>query len=193
MPKHVLKVGEKILFGIFGAFIVLATASFVILEVVRHKSSKPLFETKTHYELSAEGQRGSALFRESRCTSCHRAMRNGTNMALSLDGVGSRRTPDWLMNFLLNPETTYDARTIDHGAAPKEAAYVAELPKENLHAIAVFLSELRADQGAASSPLPPEGRSEFIDSMVKVWAPKEWDERYQDIREKPVDASATAP
>ena len=74
-------------------------------------------------------------------------------------------------------------RTVDHGPA-KEAAYVAELPQEKRHAIAVFLSELRADNGAATAAAPPEGRSEFIDSMVKMWAPAEWNDKYQDVRTK---------
>jgi hypothetical protein len=38
--------------------------------------------------------------------------------------------------------------------------------------------------GSAAAPKPPEGRSEFIDNMLKVWAPKEWDEKYSDIRTK---------
>ncbi len=95
------------------------------------------------------------------------------------------------MAFLTQPEKTYDARTIDHGPAPKEAAYVAELPPNVLNDIAAFLSELRADQGSAAAPKPPEGRSEFIDNMLKAWAPKDWDERYTDVRKKPAEGEAS--
>lgn len=192
MSKKALKTGEKLLFGIFGVFVVLAVISFIILEVVRFKSTKPMFEATMHFDFTPEGKRGSELFREARCTSCHRAMRNGTNMGLSLDGLGSRRTRDWILEFLKNPEKTYDARTIDHGPAPKEAAYVADLPPQDVNDIATFLSELRADVGAAAAARPPEGRSEFIDNMVKAWAPKEWDEKYTDIRTKPDDAEPPA-
>lgn len=182
--KKSLKTGEKVLFGIAGVFILLAVIAYIILEMFRLSSDTPMFETKTSFDFSEQGAVGSALFRESRCTSCHRALRNGTNMGLSLDGVGSLRTVDWLYNFLKNPEQTYGAPTIDHGAAPKEAAYVSELPDENLRAIAQFISELKAEQGSASAPVPPDGRSEFIDNMVKTWAPKEWKEKYSDVREK---------
>ncbi|WP_455208308.1 c-type cytochrome [Kaarinaea lacus] len=182
--KQAVKTGEKVLFGIFGVFILLAVIAYIILESFRLTSDKPMFETKTSYDFSEQGSAGSALFRESRCTSCHRALRNGTNMGLSLDGVGSLRTYDWLYNFLKNPEQTYGSSTIDHGAAPKEAAYVSRLPDDQLKAIAQFISELKAEQGSASAPVPPEGRSEFIDSMVKTWAPKEWKEKYSDVREK---------
>ena len=182
--KKSLKTGEKVLFGIAGVFIVLAVIAYIILEMHRISSDTPIFETKTSFDFSEQGAVGSALFRESRCTSCHRALRNGTNMGLSLDGVGSLRTPEWLYNFLKDPEQTYGAPTIDHGAAPKEAAYVSKLADEDLRAIAQFISELKAEQGSASAPVPPDGRSEFIDNMVKTWAPKEWKEKYSDVREK---------
>jgi len=182
--KKSLKTGEKVLFGIAGVFIVLAIIAYIILEMYRLSSDTPIFESKTSFDFSEQGAVGSALFRESRCTSCHRALRNGTNMGLSLDGVGSLRTSEWLYNFLKDPEQTYGAPTIDHGAAPKEAAYVAKLPDEDLRAIAQFISELKAEQGSASAPMPPDGRSEFIDNMVKTWAPKEWKDKYSDVREK---------
>ncbi|MCI0507557.1 MAG: cytochrome c [Gammaproteobacteria bacterium] len=182
--KPSVKTGEKVLFGVVGVFILLAVIAYIILESVRLTSDTPMFENKTSFDFSEQGSIGSALFRESRCTSCHRALRNGTNMGLSLDGVGSERTYDWLYNFLKNPEQTYGASTLDHGAAPKEAAYVSRLPDDQLKAIAQFISELKAEQGSASAPVPPDGRSEFIDSMVKTWAPKEWKEKYSDVREK---------
>ena len=182
--KHPLRQGEKILFGIVGVFFVLAVIGYAILEVVRITSDDPMFESKTSYDLSADGRRGSQVFRESQCTACHRAMRNGTNMGLSLDGVGSRRTVVWLESFLQRPEEMYPSATIDHGMPPKEAAYVSEMPREDLRVIAVFLSELKAEQGSSSSPLPPEGRSSFIDNMVKVFAPESWKEKYQDVRER---------
>ena len=182
--KKSLKTGEKVLFGIAGVFIVLAVIAYIILEMYRLSSDTPIFESKTSFDFSEQGAVGSALFREARCTSCHRALRNGTNMGLSLDGVGSLRTVDWLYSFLKNPEQTYGAPTLDHGAAPKEAAYVSKLADEDLRAIAQFISELKAEQGSASAPVPPDGRSEFIDNMVKTWAPKEWKEKYSDVREK---------
>jgi len=187
--KLSLKTGEKVLFGIFGVFVVLAAIAYVILETVRLTSDQPMFAATSNYDFTEQGALGSALFRESRCTSCHRALRNGTNMGLSLDGTGSLRSYDWIYNFLKDPEKIYEADTLDHGSAPKEAAYVAQMPDDKLQAIATFISQLKADRGSSSSHLPPEGRSEFIDSMVKTWAPKEWGEKYQDIRTKNQDSS----
>lgn len=187
--KQPLKQGEKILFGIFGAFLALAVLAYAVLEIVRLKSDTPMFEAKTSYNLSEEGKRGSGLFRESRCTSCHRAMRNGTNMGLNLDGIGTRKTRDWIQAFLFDPEKTYGSITLDHGRSPKEAAYVSELPKEDLLAIATFLSELKAEQGSAAAWQPPEGKSGFIDNMVRMWAPNKWANEYDDVRNAPVDDS----
>jgi len=184
MASGGLKRGEKILFGIFVLIGVFAVASFVMLEVIRSHSDKPLYATTTHYDFSEEGLRGSVLVRKTGCTACHRALRNGTNMGLNLDGIGSKRSFDYLLNFLKNPEATYPTKTVDHGPAPKEAAFVSQLPEADLHAIATFLSELRADRGSAVARLPVEGRSGFIDEMVKVWAPGTWKSEYKDVREE---------
>ena len=181
--KQSLKQGEKILFGIAAAFIIVAVIAYVLMEVVRHNMDEPMFEQRTHFTLSDEGQQGSVVFRKSGCTSCHRAMRNGTNMGLSLDGVGSVRTAEWLYDFLRNPELLYGSETVDHGPAPKEAAYVARLSAKELHALAIFISELKSDKGSASAPMPPDERSEFIDNMLENFAPPNWKDKYKDVRD----------
>lgn len=182
--KQSFKRGEKVLFGIFGAFLIFSVVAYAALEMVRANRAKPLYQVTTHFTLSKEGGRGAILFRHERCTSCHRAMRNGTNMGLNLDGIGSRRSPDWIYNFLRNPEQTYGAVTLDHGTPPKEAAYVMKMPEQDLRAIAVFLSELRAESGSPVASAPPPGDSSFIDTMVEMWTPDAWKEKYEDVRTK---------
>jgi len=184
MSKLVLKSGEKVLLIIFGVIFFMALAGYGALEAMRVRSDKPVFVQRTHFDFSEEGKRGSEIYRVSRCSSCHRALRSGTSMGLTLDGLGSKRSLEWIEQFLRNPEKTYGAPTIDHGDPPKEAAYVASLPPKDLHAIAVFLSELKADRGAADAEAPPEGRSQFIDDMVKAWAPDSWKDRFEDVRDK---------
>lgn len=189
MAKAGLKRGEKILFGIVGALGVMAIVSFVIMERVRAKMDHPMFASKTHFDFTKEGLKGSTLFRVKGCTDCHKAERNGTNMGLDLDGDGSRRSLQFLVDFLKNPEPTYasvtnGAKTVDHGPN-KAAAYVAQLPDADRHALAVFVSELRATQGSADAPLPPQGRSPFIDAMVKDWAPDWWKKDHKDVRTTP--------
>ena len=142
-----------------------------------------------HFDFSPEGLEGSQRFRDLGCSNCHRAVRDGTNNGVNLDGIGSRRTLDYLVAFLHQPEATYRAQTMDHGA-DKGAAYVAGLPDKDLHALAVFLSELKATQGSPDARQPDEGRSGFIDEMVKIWAPSAWKSQYHDVRERRWNASA---
>ena len=184
MAARGLKRGEKILFGVFALIGIFAVASFIMLEIVRSRMDRPLYPNHVHYDFSAEGLLGSTLFRKAECTQCHRAIQNGTNAGVDLDGIGSKRTLQYLRDFLKHPEATYASETIDHGAAPKEAAKVAKMPAADLDAIAVFLSELRNDQGASSARLPVGERSGFVDEMVKVWAPENWKSDYKDIREE---------
>ena len=178
-----LKSGEKILFIVFGVFFILAAIAYVALESIRLTADEPMFKPNTFFDFSEKGKQGSAIYRKARCNSCHRALRAGTSMGLSLDGIGSKRSVEWLEKFLADPETMY-GKTLDHGLPPKEAAYTAELPKEDRHLIAVFLSELRADAGSSVAKVPPPEHSAFIDNMVKMFAPDEWKEKYVDIRDR---------
>ncbi len=178
-----MKLGEKLLFGGFALIGIMAFASWVVLEVVRSRLDKPMYPV-LQYNFSAEGLRGSEIFRTAGCTICHRAMRNGTNMGLVLDGIGSKRTLEYLNKFLIDPEATYPGTTMDHGPS-KGAAFVAKLPQADLQAIAVFLSELRANPGSNASRLPPVGgESKFIDEMVRMWAPDSWKSEHKDVREE---------
>ncbi len=185
-----LKSGEKILFIVFGVFFVLATIAYVGLETVRLNSDEPMFEQTTFFDFSEEGKKGSELYRKARCNSCHRALRSGTSMGLILDGIGSKRSVEWLEAFILNPEATYGHETLDHGPSPKEAAYAMKMPREDITRIAIFLSELKADPGSSVSKMPPPEHSVFIDSMVKMWAPAEWKEKYTDIRDRKPEEEA---
>lgn len=187
--SQAFKSGEKIMFIIFGVFFLLAVVAYVAMESIRHSSKEPMFKQTTHDNFTKEGKAGSVLYHKANCNSCHRALQTGTSMGLSLDGIGSLHDLKWLEAFLKNPEKTYGAPTLDHGFPPKEAAYVMQMPEKERHLIAVFLSELKADAGSSEAPKPPPERSEFIDNMVKTWAPKEWKEKYRDVRtEQPKSA-----
>jgi len=183
-PKKKLKTGEKLLFIVSGGFVFLALIAFGIMMYMMATSDKPIFEQHTHFDLTKLGKRGAQIYHTQACSECHRAMSEGTNMGNSLDGIGTRRSEAWLERFLAHPEETYEHETMDHGKKPKQAFYVSQLPKEDIHALAVFLSELKSDQGSSSSPVPPKGDSPFIDSMVKMWAPDEWKHKYKDIRDQ---------
>ncbi len=181
-----LKRGEKVLFSVVGLLGVMAVISFIGMEIYRSHLNHPMYADATHFDFSEEGSKGSEIFRHDGCTACHRAVRNGTNMGLDLDGIGSKRSLQYLVDFLKNPEVTYasvtnGAQTVDHGPG-KAAQGVANLPESERHALAVFLSELRANRGSPDAPLPPKEQSSFIDAMVKEWAPDWWKKDHKDIR-----------
>ena len=178
-----MKLGEKILFGIVGLLVVITVVSFFSLESIRHHSAKPLFPILTHYEFSAEGEKGYSIYQQRGCYECHHAVGSGTSMGVSLDGMGSKHDQNYFYNFLKNPEKTYGAKTLDHGTPPKDAAYVSELPDSDLRSMAVFVSELKADQGSSSSFEPPEEQSSFVDAMVQMWTPAGWKTSFTDIRD----------
>lgn len=180
-----VKTGERVIFIVTIIFLVLAAIGFGIMEYVRQHSDKPMFASNTHYNFTKEGERGMRLFfRKGNCTDCHRALNSGTNMGaqVDLDGEGSKRSVTWLEDFMRMPEKTYHGPTLDHGPG-KAAAYVATFPPEELRAIAVFLSELKADSGSAVAPTSPKGKSPFVESMVKKFAPDSWKSgEYRDMR-----------
>lgn len=178
-----MKKGEKILFGVIGFLFVVTIINFTVLESIRRNSEKPLFPILTHFVFSDEGQRGYLVYQQKGCYTCHRAVGSGTSMGVSLDGLGSKHDVNYFISFLKEPEKTLGTRTIDHGAPPKEAAYVSSLPESDLHQMAVFLSELKSDQGSSSSYEPPKGESSFIDAMVSMWTPEGWTMKFTDIRE----------
>jgi hypothetical protein len=192
-----LKTGEKVLFGAVGLLILITIQNYVVMEWIRMSSDKPMYPIRTRYEFAGEGFHGSELFRTYNCTNCHKAVGNGTNMGLELDGIGSRHDLAYISAFLHDPEANYGTRTVDHGPAPKEAAYVAKLPENDLRAIAIFLSQLKADRGAPTAMAPPAGKSSFIDAMLDMWAPDSWRLMFSDVRSpdarKPGDAKAKAP
>lgn len=178
-----MKKGEKILFGIIGFLVVVTIINFTVLEAIRRHSEKPLFPILTHFVFTDEGMHGYQIYQQRDCYTCHRAVGSGTSMGVSLDGLGSKHDVDYFYNFLKKPESVYGAKTMDHGEPPKDAAYVSNLPDSDLRAMAVFLSELKADQGSSSSFEPPQGDSSFINAMLDMWAPDGWRAQYKDIRE----------
>lgn len=179
-----MKKGEKIFFGIIALLVLVTVINYAVLEWVRQHADKPLFPILTHYDFSDDGLQGFRIYRQSNCNACHRSVGSGTSMGLSLDGLGSKHDVNYFYNFLKEPEKTYGAKTVDHGAPPKDAAYVSALPDADLRALAVFLSQLKSDQGSSSSFQPPKGESSFIDAMLDMWVPDSWRGQYKDIRDK---------
>ena len=52
-----LRLGEKILFGIAGLFVVFAVVSFVAMEIYRAHSGKKMYAMTSHYDFTPRGSR----------------------------------------------------------------------------------------------------------------------------------------
>ena len=177
-----MKKGEKILFGVVAFLVIITVINFTVLETIRHQSDKPMYPILTHFVFSEDGKKGYALYQQAGCYTCHRAVGSGTSMGVSMDGLGSKHDVNYFYQFFKDPEKTYGAKTLDHGDKPKDAAYVKDLPDADLHLIAIFLSELKAESGSSSAFEPPPGDSSFIDAMIDTWAPDGWRTQFKDIR-----------
>lgn len=55
------------------------------------------------YAASAAAEQGEAVYRREACRDCHKVFGNGSSSGPALDGVGARRSPDWLQAYLVNP------------------------------------------------------------------------------------------
>ena len=53
---------------------------------------------------SAAAEQGEAIYRREACRDCHKVFGNGSSSGPALDGVGSRRSPDWLQAYLVDPQ-----------------------------------------------------------------------------------------
>ena len=192
MVKQKFKLGEKVMLYTFGIFFLLAAIGYIALETYRLNLDGPMYSQNTHFNFSAEGKLGSVIYREANCNSCHRALRTGTSMGLSLDGIGNKRSIAWIETFLTNPKNVYKAKMIDHDDNQEAARDLVKMSKEHKRLVAIFLSELRADAGSSVAKVPPRGGSEFIDSMIGAWAPEEWKSKYKDVRVRLAEEEAEA-
>lgn len=55
------------------------------------------------YAEDAASRRGEVVYRREGCGSCHQVFGNGATYGPGLDGVGSRRSAEWLRAYLIDP------------------------------------------------------------------------------------------
>lgn len=72
-----------------------------------------LFETspvRFVYLESVASKRGEIVFKREGCFGCHEMLANGATYGPNLDGIGSRRTKDWLTEFMKAPRSGVSAK-----------------------------------------------------------------------------------
>ena len=138
-----LKAGEWLVLGGSGLI-----AAFALLVGVMIYLRPPPVEYE--YVETAAAQQGEAIYHREGCGSCHKIFGNGATYGPRLDGVGSRRTAEWLQAYLRDPRP-------DVGDKPyrlKMPSYKGLKPVE-LDALVAYLQALRtrsADGGRMAAP-----------------------------------------
>ena len=103
------------------------------------------------YLESPLSKHGETIFRRASCFSCHEVFGNGAGYGPSLDGVGSRRSPSWLRQYLRAPRSGVSAKRY----RLKMPAY-DNLAAADLDALVAYLQGLR-EKGADKRLLRPSG------------------------------------
>ncbi|MDE0308515.1 MAG: cytochrome c [Acidiferrobacterales bacterium] len=142
-----MKLGEKIMFG-FAIIVVIAAVGKGYRQFTAEDRPPP----KNYYEFDEVGLQGHLVYRKMGCNSCHRAMGTGeVGVAPVLDGVGTRRTREWLHQYLTDPETLVPG-TAHHGNLGPDFRL---LEADQRTKLAAFLSGLRANPNSPNYPIKP--------------------------------------
>ena len=94
------------------------------------------------YAETDASRRGEAIFRREGCGTCHQVFGNGATYGPKLDGVGSRRSVDWLRTYLIDPRPGVG----DRPYRVRMPAY-AGLPLHERDALVDYLQALRGPEG----------------------------------------------
>jgi cbb3-type cytochrome oxidase cytochrome c subunit len=142
-----LKRGEQVMFGLA----VLVAVAAVGKAVVQSRAAVPP-QPRDYYEWSETGLQGHALYRESGCNNCHRAMGVGEiGVAPVLDGEGTRRTREWLQRYLENPLSLVPGSAHDGHLGPDFRL----LNNAQRELLGEFLFGLKAGPASPNYPKPP--------------------------------------
>ena len=81
---------------------------------------------------------GEAVYRREGCLSCHEIFGNGASYGPSLDGVGSKRSNDWLERYLKSPWPDVSAKPYRLKMPP-----YGHLTQDDMTALTAYLSALK--------------------------------------------------
>jgi cbb3-type cytochrome oxidase cytochrome c subunit len=92
-----LRSGEWLVVG--GSVVIAAFAG--VVGVLIYLKPPPV---EYRYVETALAREGELIYRREGCSSCHRLFGNGATYGPSLDGEGSRRSAQWLQQYLRDPK-----------------------------------------------------------------------------------------
>ncbi len=126
-----LKAGEWIVLAGSGLIAAFAVLVGVLIYLKPPPSEFTYLETE-------KTRIGEAIYRREACGSCHRINSTGPTYGPQLDGEGSRRSREWLADYLRNPRAGV-------GEKPYRLAMpsYAHLPPTDLEALVVYLEAFK--------------------------------------------------
>jgi len=126
-----LRAGEWVV--LIGAVLIFALA-IVVGRLVLEQPPRVYYV----YHDSEETRQGERIYHREGCNACHKVFGNGYAYGPSLDGVGSRRTEDWLQRYLNEPWPGVSKRRYR-----TEMPAYDMLPAEDFEALIVYLLALK--------------------------------------------------
>jgi len=90
------------------------------------------------YHENQETRQGESIYHREGCNACHKVFGNGYAYGPTLDGVGSRRTEDWLQRYLTAPWPGVSKRRYR-----TEMPAYDKLPASELEPLIVYLLALK--------------------------------------------------
>lgn len=90
---------------------------------------------------SLKSRQGLRLFADNGCFSCHSARGGGGWFGPALDGIGARRSPEYIASQVQNPELNISKTRKDHDERPSMMPKI-NLPKHEVDKIVAFLLTL---------------------------------------------------
>ncbi len=140
-----MKRGEKLMFAFAGIVVVLA-----FFRGYQFLTAEEPSVPKHFYEWDETGLQGQLLYREKGCNNCHRALGTGEiGYSPVLDGIGTRRSVNWLRQYLTDPGTLVNG-TAHHGNLGPDFRLLTESERERLTA---FLAGLHANPNSPNYPI----------------------------------------
>ena len=98
---------------------------------------------KSSSSLAAEIKQGLAIYKSNDCAACHTIAGKGCNDGLPLDGVGRRRSLEFLKEHLKNPEEHVTKHAKEFGGDPVNMMTNPNLDQKEISLLSKYLKSLR--------------------------------------------------
>jgi hypothetical protein len=145
-----LKLGERVI--LFTAGVLLVFGFFFWLAAITGVTE--VMRVRDVYEGGVEADKGLDLVKRHGCRNCHNVLNTGEwGLGPGLDGIGSRRTYQWIRAYLEDPARQMGGKTLHNGTYGPD---FSEFTPQEKDLIATFLFANKSMPGSANYGEPPK-------------------------------------